>query len=161
MKKINVNNGRTDARFDIAKVEEKYNATFVGQFALKTRDGGWSADTCGDVYWQATPPNPEYSNYFALIMQDGTAYITSGASAVEGVINGVIAEDGEVIYSRYRHDFRISTDGTAWVDGGRDYMRHGGVAPTVQLKIVNGEFYSLENSDLENGTGGLNELSKV
>ena len=149
MKKVVVNAGRSDVCFDIAKVEAKYNAKFVGQLALKTKHGGWSGDSCGDVYYQETPPVEGYSKYFALIMQGGSAFITSGASAVDGIINGVVADDGEIIYSRYRHDYRTSTDGTTWIDGGRDYIRRGMHGRGVALKIVDGEFYELEEAEID------------
>jgi len=148
MKKIIVNTGRADAQFKIEKVEAKYNAKWVGQLAMKTRDGNWTGDSCGDVYYQETPPVEGYSNYFALIIQGGATYITTGASAVEGIINGVIAKDGEIIYSRYRHDYRTSTDGSTFIDGGRDYVRGGATGQYINMKIVDGEFYQLEDSDL-------------
>lgn len=145
MKKIIVNNGRDDVKFKIDTVEKKYNAKFVGQLCLRTRDGGWQGDDCGDVYYQETPPVEGYSNYFALIMQAGSTYITSGASAVEGVLDGVIAADGEILYSRFRHDYRTSTDGSAFIDGGRDYVKTN--RNTIGLKIVDGEWYQLEDED--------------
>jgi outer membrane protein assembly factor BamB len=89
-----------------------------------------------------------YSKYFALIIQNGSAYITSGASAVDGIITGIVADDGEIIYSRYRHDYRTSTDGTVFIDGGRDYVRCGRGGRCVSLKIVDGEFYQLEDSEI-------------
>ena len=143
-----VNNGRDDAQFDINKVEIKYGAKFVGQFCVKTRDGGW-ANSPADVYWQAVPPIKGYSNYFALIQQHGTVYITSGASAVEPLINAVVAKDGEIIYSRFRHDYRTSTDGSADIDGGRDYVRRAKGGRDILLKIVDGQFYEVEATDVE------------
>jgi len=148
MKKIIVNTGRADAQCDIEKVEAKYNAKWVGQLAMKTAGGGWSGDSCGDVYYQETPPVEGYSNYFALIIQNGRLYITSGAPAAEGIINGVIAKDGEIIYSRYRHDMRHSADMSTFIDGGRDYVRGGATGQYINMKIVDGEWYQLEDSDL-------------
>ena len=147
MKKITVNNGRDDCRFNIDAVEKKYNAKFVGQLCLRTKTGGWQGDECADVFYQATPPVDGYSNYFALIIQGGTTYITSGASAVEGVIDGVIADDGEIIYSRYRHDGRYSKDRSAFIDGGRDYLRCSMPCVNIRMKIIDGEFYQLEEGD--------------
>lgn len=148
MKKIVVNSGRDEAFCDIAKVEEKYNAKFVGQFCLKTRDGQW-ANSPADVYWQATPPVAGYSNYFGLIIQGGDLYITSGAAGVEPIITGVVADDGEIIYSRYRHDYRTSKDGSVFIDGGRDYTKGGTHGRYINIKVRNGEFYELENGDLD------------
>lgn len=107
---------------DVEQVERKYNATFVGDFCVKGRNGDYVTTTAA-VFWQETPPDPSYSNYFALIIQLGDLYITSGASAVEKPIDAVVAKDGEIVYSRHRHDYRTSGDGSVTVDGGRDYVR--------------------------------------
>lgn len=147
MKKVTVNSGRDQALCDIDKVEEKYKAKFVGQLALKTQSGGWSSDTCGDVYYQVTPPHDGWSNYFALIVRGKAIYITSGASAVDGLLTAVIADDGEIVYSRYRHDFRRSTDNSVFIDGGRDYVKGSITGQYVNLKIIDGEFYQLEPMD--------------
>jgi len=136
MKPSWINTGREDAVCDIAKVEQKYHASWVGQFPLKDVDGMWT-NFCGDVYYQESLPHPGYSHYFALVRRNDGIVITSGQSAVEGVFAGVVAEDGEVIYSRYRHDYRTSKDGTVFVDGGRDYTRASG--KLVQLSIEGGK----------------------
>jgi len=148
MKKITVNNGAADAITNIAKVEERYKAKFVGQLALKTAGGGWTSDDCGDVYWQPNPPVEGYSNYFAIINRGGSAYITNGASAVEGIITGIVADNSEIIYSRFRHDMRYSTDKSVFIDGGRDYVKCNLGGRTVQLMIVDGEWYEAEDEDL-------------
>lgn len=135
---MNINTGQADAICDIAKVETKYAANWVGQLSLRTRDGNWS-ETPADVYWQAKPPIEGYSNYFALIYKFGSLYITSGESAVAGTFSAVVADDGEVIYSRYQHDYRTSTDGSVFIDGGRNYCRTN-ITNAIQLKIVDGQW---------------------
>jgi hypothetical protein len=147
MKRVEVNNGRDDAQFKTDVVEAKYKAHFVGQFCLKTAGGGW-ANAPADVYWQEKPPVEGYSHYFALIYQHGSPYITSGASAVEQVISAV-ESDGEIIYSRYRHDFRQTKDGKAIIDGGRDYVKRAGGGRDLQLKVIDGYFYELELADMD------------
>lgn len=146
MKKVTVNTGRDNSIFNIEKVEKQYDAHYVGQFCLKDKFGGW-ANSLADVFWQKTPPIEGYSNYFALFQRGSEIYITSGASAVEGVIFGIRADDGEIIYSRYRHDYRSSKDGSVFIDGGRDYVRASS-NKYLQLKVVDGEFYELEPGDL-------------
>ena len=145
MKKVIVNSGRDEAQFKIDVIEEKYNAHFVGQFCLKTKDGSW-ANSPADVYWQEKPPVEGYSNYFALLYQGDTVYITSGASAVEQPISAVEA-DGEIIYSRYRWDCRHTKNQTAMIDGGRDYVKRSGAGRDLLLKVIDGEFYELEAGD--------------
>jgi hypothetical protein len=149
MKKLTtVNSGRNEAQFNIEAVEKKYNAKFVGQFCLRTREGAWQGDDCADVYYQEKPPVEGYSNYFGLIIQGGTTYITSGASGVEGIIDAVEADDGTIIYSRYRHDYRTSDDGSVFIDGGRDYVKGGMHGRYLTMKVVDGEFYEIEEGDV-------------
>lgn len=64
--------------------------------------------------------------------------ITNAITATETTITGIKAQNGEIIYSRYRHDYRESADGSVFIDGGRDYTRHGD-GELVELKIINGE----------------------
>lgn len=149
MKKLTtVNSGRADSRFNIENVEKKYNAKFVGQFCLRTKGGGWQGDDCADVYYQEKPPVEGYSNYLGLIIQNGTTMITSGASGVEGIISAVEADDGTIIYSRYRHDYRTSDDGSVFIDGGRDYVKGGMHGRYLTMKVIDGEFYEVEPEDL-------------
>lgn len=146
MKKITVNSGRGDAQFDIDKVESKYNARFVGQFCLKTVDGGWS-ESPADVYYAPNPDKSQgHSHYFGLIIQHGQLYITRGDSGVESDISAAVADDGEIIYSRYRHDYRTSADGSTFIDGGRDYT-HCGVGRYITIRVVDGEFYEVDTEN--------------
>ncbi len=137
---MNINTGRADAICDIDKIEKKYKATWVGQLSLKTTSGNWTTDNCGDVYYQEYPLHDGFSKYFALVIQQGDLFITSGASAVEGIITAVEADDGEIIYSRYTHDYRCSQDDSVFIDGGRSYVRTGVGYKLHHLKIVDGKF---------------------
>jgi hypothetical protein len=82
------------------------------------------------------------SRYFGVYLDEqNRVMITNAQSAVDEEITGVVADDGEIIYSRYRHDFRQSADGSVFVDGGRDYIRSS-VLPEdryVTLRIVEDE----------------------
>ena len=148
MKKVVVNNGRDQAQFNIEKVEAKYNAKFVGQFCLKTVGGGWG-ESPADIYYVTNPDRSlGHSNYFGLIVQRGGVYITRGDSAVEPLISAAVADDGEIIYSKYRHDYNVSKDKSVFIDGGRDYTR-GGVGKYITLKVIDGEFYQLEHEDMD------------
>lgn len=133
-----VNNGRSDCIFKIEEVEKKRNSKYVGEFCLLTKSGEW-ANSPASIFYQEKPPVEGYSNYFALIVQNGTLYITSGASAVEETIWAVQADDGEIIYSRYRHDYRESKDKSVFIDGGRDYLKSS-TQNVIPLEIVDGKF---------------------
>ena len=87
----------------------------------------------GIMYWANRPAaifytekaHPRGSNYFALYFDGDTLMITDGLPSIKDVVfKGIEAED-EVVYSRYRHDYRAGKNG-AFVDGGRDYFRYGG-----------------------------------
>jgi len=116
--------------------EEHYGATFVGDFCLKANGGGWSEIPLA-IFYQ---PNPNISlghtHYFGLMVdQFDRLVITNGESAFEEPIQGIVADNGEVIYSRYRHDYVTSEDGSVWIDGGRDYTRRGPHGQSVKLVI--------------------------
>jgi hypothetical protein len=108
----------------ITIIEEKYNAKYVFETCLRARDGGWANFPAAVFYQEEAYPGG--SNYFALYLgEDGQMYITdAGPSIIDEEFTGLESE-GEVVYSRYRHDYRASKNG-AFVDGGRDYFRYGG-----------------------------------
>lgn len=78
------------------------------------------------------------SRYFALYYTpENKLMITDGSFIEDQDLVGVLAKDGEVIYSRYRHDYVTSADGTAMVDGGRAYLKSS-LSPKVRITVVNG-----------------------
>lgn len=125
----------------IAKVEEMYNATYVFESCLKTRDGGWSNFPVAIFYTEKA--HPQGSNYFGLYRQQVSIddkphiLIVDAISATEMFVGLQVGED--IIYSRYRHDYRQldeSEDG-AFIDGGRDYVRtNPEIGKLVHLKVV-------------------------
>jgi len=111
-------------------------ASFVCETCVASRNG-WENRPALIFY---TPvAHPQGSNWFAIQQIQGNTYISNGISAVETPITGVIAKNGDVIYSRYRHDYRVSDDGSVFIDGGRDYTKLGSnddsPIHTVTLKI--------------------------
>lgn len=102
-------------------VEKLKNATFVGEFCLRDKYGNWVNDPA-QIYWQEKPPVEGYSNYFALFVRNSQVFITSGQAAADAEISAIGYKD-EIIFSRYRHDYRSSTDGAVAIDGGRDYTK--------------------------------------
>lgn len=123
---------------NIDKIEQRYGGKYVGDFCLKDKYGNW-IDTPFAIFYQ---PNPNFSlnhtNYFAIKVNylTGQMIITKGDSAFSIAIPGLIANNGEIIYSRYKHDYVTSTDKSVWIDGGRDYCRfNGGLDKIVKLII--------------------------
>lgn len=107
----------------IEMIEKEYNAKYILETDLKAKDGGW-ANRPGAIFY-TEKAHPQGSNYFALYFNGDTCYITDGLPSIKDVVFQGLEAESEVIYSRYRHDYRESKNG-AFVDGGRDYFRFGG-----------------------------------
>lgn len=117
---------KSEVLTNIDSVEQRYGGTYIGDFCLKLKNGNWS-DNPAAIFYQ---PNPKiefgHTHLFAIVNLFDGSYITCGDSAFSEPIAGIIADDGEVIYSRFRHDYRTSADNSVFIDGGRDYCRHSG-----------------------------------
>lgn len=134
---------------DISKIEQKYNAKYIGDFCVRTSSGNWSEDPSALFYAEAPDTEKGHTHYFGIRKYMGKYVIHKGDSAFENGIRGVRAENGQIIYSRYRHDYVKSDDGSVFVDGGRDYLR------TNTRNIVN---FKIEKDKLvEDDTHGENE----
>lgn len=117
---------------DIVKICKHYNANFV----VDTEKDGIS---CAIFY--GDKPHPESnSRYFALYHEPiyGKLMITSGHWVEDQEFVGVVAENGDVIFSRHRHDYRKSEDGSVFVDGGRSYLRTNVDVKTIPLHVIDG-----------------------
>ena len=101
----------------IAMFEKEYNAKYILETDLKAKGGGWA--NCPGAIFYTEKAHPRGSNYFALYFADSTLMITDGLPSIDGVVFQGLEAEGEVIYSRYRHDYREGKNG-AFVDGGRD-----------------------------------------
>jgi hypothetical protein len=112
-------------------------STFVGYL-----DFGASV---GYVCW-CPKPREGFSNcYFGISTRSGRAMIYNADKVAEGIWGGLLhVPSGEVIFSRYRHDFRGFSFGGPDVDGGRDYVRIVGDLTSdyrqVRLRCVDGKF---------------------
>lgn len=112
----------------IKTIEREYNAKYVLETDLLGKD-----QFSGATFWGNKPAaifytekaHPKGSNYFALYFRGDSLMITDGLPSIKDVVFKGLEAEGEVIYSRYRHDFRHVKNG-AFVDGGRDYFRYGG-----------------------------------
>ena len=108
----------------IKTIEEKYGAKYLGYWCTKRFNGDWN-DRPVDVFYQPNPDTSKgHSRYFGVFNQNGSVMITNAESCFEEPISGSICEDGEVIVSRYRHDY-VEKKG-AMIDGGRDYIKTNG-----------------------------------
>ena len=106
----------------IKEIEQFYNATYVCETSVKLKGGGWSYNPCAIFY--VTVAHPRGSNYFAISLVEGHVYISDALPSIQEMEPiPAVHSGGEVIYSRYRHDYRTTKDGKCSIDGGRDYTR--------------------------------------
>ena len=137
MMKINLELSKLWEGFiDPAKVEKKYNVKFVCETPIKD-NGNWREQSSLIFYGEK---HPQGSNYMALSyipknLKEWDLVVSDGISATEGEFTGIVDGD-EVIYSRYRHDYRVGKTNVV-IDGGRDYTRSSG-GEMVKMKIIEG-----------------------
>lgn len=118
--------------------EEKYGAKYMGYWCTKRLDGASWNERPVDVFYQPTPDTSKgHTHYFGLFIQEGNLWITNAASCFADPISGVICEDGEVIVSRFRHDY--VTKGDRMIDGGRDYVRSS-LHPYASISVDGDKF---------------------
>ncbi len=135
----------------ISKIEENRGAKYVCDTCIGVPIQKLGEPT-GQWNWWNYPVAVFYQSNPSLVPKDGSqyfglyykrhlpdsplkGYICNAISAAQTPIVGVVADDGEIIYSHYRHDFRQSADKSVWIDGGRDYTRFDGNSPLVTLHI--------------------------
>ena len=116
----------------LKKIEAHYEAKYVCETCIRNRSGDWANMPVAVFYQSDQSKVPEggsqwFGLFFRLDHMDpdapSTLCIVNAISAVENDIQGIVAANGDVIYSRYRHDYRYSPDKSVWIDGGRDYTR--------------------------------------
>lgn len=132
----------------IQLVEEKYNATYIGPFA-RAQNNGWT-EIPVDTFYQPNP-QPGHKKYFGLFRhhRNGAVMITNQSKAMKHEYSGVRANDGEVLFSRWIHDFRTSQDGSVSVDGGQYYTRilwNGEPPQQVIVRMVDGQWIVNEDN---------------
>lgn len=119
-------NDKTLQPIKLPVVEEMFGGKFIGDFCVKAKGGGWT-DSPIAIFYQPNPDTEKgHSHYFGIFIDDNNKLvITSGDNVFSEEIIGIVADDGEVIISRWRHDFVTSIDKSVFIDGGRDYTRCG------------------------------------
>jgi hypothetical protein len=142
----------------LKKVEAHYEAIYVCETCVKNRDGSWANQSVSVFYQADLAKVPEGgSQWFGLFFRSVDPFsldenapqqlcIVNAISAVENDIDGIVASNGDVIYSRYRHDYRLSPDGSVMIDGGRDYTKNNGGGPIIKLRIVEDKLTIVEDA---------------
>lgn len=123
---------------NIGIIEEQKKATWVCDVEHPA-----GSNNVVSVFYQEEPY--EGSHYFGLYYQPKAAVtpdhawqlMITNASWIEEVkLDGLKAENGDVIYSHYRHHMKTSPDNSCWIDGGRAYIRkgEGGIPVVISFK---------------------------
>ena len=119
----------------IQDIERVYNATYICESCLKTLTKQWANYPAAFFYTEK--PHPQGSNWFAIYFNTESKPMVTNGIVITEPFEG-IQIDNDVIFSRYRHDYREHRG--VFVDGGRDYLRCGGQrlddAKVVKLKVV-------------------------
>lgn len=135
MTHIMTHNNKSYQPININIVEEKTKSKYIGDFCVRSKDGNWSSFPLAIFYNE--DPAPGHTHYLGVFVDGKNNVIfTNGESAFNDPIIGVIAEDGEVIFSRYKHDYHTSTDGSVFIDGGRDYTRTNALPRDRFVKLI-------------------------
>lgn len=114
-------------------IEKAYQATYVCETSIRTKNG-WSDFPVAIFFCEEK--HPDGSNWMAVNWSyDGMICIRNGISAVVESFTGIIAKNGDIIYSRYCHDYRTSPDGSVTIDGGREYTRLVGDESISAMKV--------------------------
>lgn len=117
----------------IEKIEKDRNCRFVCEWNVKQDDNPML------IFWNDTA-HPQGSNWMALFYYNDW-FVRDGITASQLPIQCVVSNDKQVLFSKSRHDFRTSEDGSVSVDGGRDYTRVLGNVRCERVWLVpqNGE----------------------
>jgi len=131
----------TDCSFlekdQLERIQNRYDADYVCESQLKLRSDEWSDFSAAIFYTEVA--HPDGSHWFG-IWKNGERYMISNAiSAVNEPFFGVVAENHDVIYSRFPNDYRLSDDKSVFIDGGRAHPRYDMEHNIVTLKINKGK----------------------
>lgn len=128
---------------NIAKIEEVKKAKWV----CDVEHPAGSLNVVS-VFYQEEPY--QGSHYFGLYYNHSLRFnlddkpelmIINGSWIEEVTLNGLQADNGDIIYSHHRHDMRYAKDGSCWIDGGRAYVRRGEGGIPVGISFKDGRAY--------------------
>ena len=105
----------------IRKIEKLRSCRYVCEWNLIDAAGN-AYDQSVLLFWNDVP-HPQGSNWMALYRAGDDWYVRDGITASRLPIRCVVSDAGQVLFSKSRHDFRSSHDGSVSIDGGRDYTR--------------------------------------
>ena len=117
----------------IEQVEQNYNCRYVTEWHLDNKQMVL-------LFWNDTP-HPKGSNWMGVYGSGDHLYVCDGIAASRLPVCCMVSNDKQVLFSKTRHDFRSSHDGSVTVDGGREYLRVLGAVRNESVWLVpqNGE----------------------
>ena len=107
----------------IERIEEMRDATYIGYWCGRTKDGIWAEKPLDVFYVEEPDTDKGHTNYFGLLLNPFTdqVMICDASSCFSEPMTGVVEND--IVYvSRYRHDY-VQTPSGGSIDGGRDYTK--------------------------------------
>lgn len=122
------------------------HSKFIGSWAVKTVDGGWSEVPVDVVYVPVSNDGtPKLLGYFTKYMQPGIFVADVTNSFKDPHI--CLVEDMIVYTSKYRHDF-VKTPKGAILDGGKDYFRSNAMSANTRLTfdLEQGQYFVISDN---------------
>lgn len=115
------------------QVEQNYNCRYVTEWYLDNK-------SIVLLFWNDTP-HPQGSNWMGVYGSGDHLYVCDGIAASRFPVQCMVSNDKQVLFSKTRHDFRSSHDGSVTVDGGREYWSVLGAVRNENVWLVpqNGE----------------------
>ena len=121
-------------------VEERFKAKFIAEMAHKFGNG-WSEQPLA-IFYQESPPDPQFSNYFGLFFDEDQLLTITGIHNFDPWVDALLTPANEVIWSAWVHDFFYDSRGIVAIDGGRDYTKLVGAfdrCEEIRLNVETGK----------------------
>jgi hypothetical protein len=132
----------------IRKIEKLRNCRYVCEW--NTTDSSGRISTYPMLIFWNDVAHPQGSNWMALFKDGGHNgwFVRDGIAASRVPILAGVSNNGQAMFSKNRHDYRQSHDGSITLDGGRDYTRIIGTPPKrwVWLLPQDGEIRIIDES---------------
>ena len=133
-----INKGPVSHKINTERVESSLGGQYICDLSILDSHGMWTYHPVS-VFWQPNP-KPTHTHYFGIFIDDaGRPVICNALSAAEITWPGMVSDEGEIIFSRFRRDYRVSRDKSVSVDGGQDLFRARGKR-FVKLRIDGPDF---------------------
>ena len=128
---------------NIIRTKEVLNGNGISVME-KSYDAKWVMDTEYDgrlvsLYRSKKRHPVSKSKYFLLYHSDEGVMLTGPHDVQKQKIQAVMAANGDLIYSVYRHHYHMSPDGSVFIDGGREYTRTNMDAVLYTLEVKKGK----------------------